>query len=82
MECTFDIEVNEPDGTGTLFRPYVSFRIKQLNPSANCMTDMEIDDQVNMLIAETERLRKKAKKVLKEAQTRHDELLRRRREPS
>lgn len=77
MECKFNIEVEEPKSGDMLFRPYVSFRLEQLNVTPQCMTDKEIDEQVNMLIKEAEALRKKAKKALKVAQTRHDELLRR-----
>jgi hypothetical protein len=82
MECKLDVNVYGPEEKGMLFRPYVLFRIEQLNLTPQCMTDIEIDEQVNMLIRDVEKLRKKAKKALKEALSRHDELLRRKKEGS
>lgn len=75
MECSFEIEVQEPDGTTILFRPYVTFRIHQLNMTPKCMSDEEIDYQVNSLIERVEDLRKEAKKKLKDAISRHDQLI-------
>ena len=75
MECTFDIKVAEPQKNDMLFRPYINFRIKQLNMTPNCMTEMEIDEQIDLLIRDVAKLRKKAKKKLKEAKLRHDKLL-------
>jgi hypothetical protein len=79
MECRFEIKVIEPKKDDVMLRPYVKFRLEQLNLTPNCMTDKEIDYQVDALIKEAEKLRKKAKKSLKDAQTRHDELLERKR---
>ena len=75
MECSFDIKINEPDDSSMLFRPYASFRIRQLNMTPDCQTAGEIDYQINSLIAEVERLRKTAKNKLKAAISRHDDLL-------
>ena len=58
-----------------LFPPYVIFRIRQLNMTPNCMTENEIDEQINALIKNVEELRKKAKKKLKTAKLKHDKLL-------
>ena len=79
MECDYEIEVIEPKNDDMMFRPYVMFRLKQLNLTPKCMTDGEIDYQVDAVIREAEKLRKKAKKSLKDAQKRHDDLLERRR---
>ena len=75
MECTFEIDVREPDTTGMLFRPFVKFRLKQLNMTPECMTDNEIDYQANQLIEKVKKLRKTAKKKLKAAKSRHDKML-------
>ncbi len=75
MECTFDIKVAEPQKNDMLFKPHINFRIKQLNMTPNCMTEMEIDEQIDFLIRDVAKLRKKAKKKLKEAKLRHDKLL-------
>ena len=75
MECTFEIEVAEPKKGEMLFRPYVSFRIKQLNLTPQCMTDREIDEQIDALIRDIKNLGKSAKKKLKNSKARHDKLL-------
>ncbi len=75
MECKFDIEVIEPDKSDILFRPSIKFRIIQLNMAPECMTDGEIDYQVDNLIRDIEKLRLTAKKKLKDAQSRHDKIL-------
>jgi len=72
MECTFEIEVAEPKKGEMLFRPYVRFRIKQLNLTPQCMTDREIDEQIDALIRELKNLGKSAKKKLKDSNARHD----------
>lgn len=36
MECMFEIEVAEPKKVEMMFRPYVNFRIKQLNLTPQC----------------------------------------------
>lgn len=82
MECKLDIRVNEPKAGDIPFRPYVEFRLEQLNLTPHCMTDQEIDWQISMLVAEIEKLRKKAKKALREARDRHDQLFRDRGEVS
>lgn len=74
MECSFDIKVTEPEKNGMLFRPFINFRMVQLNLTPNCMTEREIDEQVDMLVRETERLRKKVKNDLKKAISKHDQL--------
>ncbi len=78
MECNFEIKVNEPKIDDMMFAPYVQFRLVQLNLTLRCMTDREIDSQVDLIIKEAKKLGKKAKKSLKDAQKRHDELLRER----
>lgn len=75
MKCDFDIEVMEPDSSGMLFPPYIKFRIIQLNMSLDCITDGEIDSQIDDLVHDIEILRRTAKKKLKDAQSRHDKIL-------
>lgn len=75
MECTYEIEVAEPKKGEMMFRPYVNFRITQLNLTPECMTDREIDEQIDALIREVKNLGKSAKKKLKDANARHDKLL-------
>ncbi len=78
MECNFEIDVSEPKEGDRMFRPFVNFRLVQLNPTPQCMTDGEIDCQIKALIENVEKLRKKAKKSLKDAMARHDALLEKR----
>ena len=75
MECKFEIDVKEPDATGMLFKPYIKFRIIQLNMTPDCMTDGEIDFQLNELINNVKELGKTAKKKLKTALSRHDKIV-------
>lgn len=75
MECTFEIEVAEPKKGETMFRPYVNFRIKQLNLTPQCMSDREIDEQIDLLIRDVKKLGTAAKRKLKDAIARHDQLL-------
>lgn len=75
MECTFEIDVRKSDTTDMLFRPFVKFRLKQLNITPECMNDDEIDYQANQLIEKVEELRKIAKRKLKAAKSRHDKML-------
>lgn len=76
MECIIHIEVKEPEAYDMLFHPFVTFRFEQLNFTPQCMTELEIDEQVNLLLSEVESLRKKCKKALVDANSRHDKLLR------
>lgn len=75
MVCTFEIEVAEPKKGEMMFRPYVNFRIKQLNLTPECMTDREIDEQIDLLIRDVKKLGTAAKRKLKDAMARHDKLL-------
>lgn len=75
MECTFEIEVAEPKKGEMMFKPYVNFRIKQLNLAPQCLSDREIDEQIDQLMREVKKLGKSAKKKLKDANARHDKLL-------
>lgn len=75
MQCNFEIDVKEPDVSGLLFQPNVRFRLVQLNMTPDCVTDGEIDYQVNELIKHAEKMRKDVKKKLKAAQSRHDKIL-------
>ena len=75
MECKFELDVKEPDASGMLFKPYINFRIIQLNMTPNCMTEDEIDYQANRLIKEVEKLKKEAKKKLNAAQLRHNKIV-------
>lgn len=75
MECEFEIDIKEPDASGMLFKPYIKFRILQLNMTPKCMTEGEIDYQANALIKQVEKLRKEARKKLKAAQSRHDKIV-------
>lgn len=75
MECKFKIEVNEPKSTDVLFKPYVNFRVTQLNMSSICMTDNEIDYQVDELIKQIEDLRVQVKDKLRLAQSNHSKII-------
>ena len=75
MECKFEIISKVPDTRERLFRPYVQFRLIQLNLSSDCFTDGEIDFEINALVKKVEELRKKVKKELRAAQLRHDKLI-------
>lgn len=76
MECELNIEVKEPKKGDYPFPPFVTFRFEQLNATPHCMTELEIDEQLNMLLSEVESLRKKSKKALKDAKNRNDKLFR------
>jgi hypothetical protein len=75
METKFEIEVKEPTASDMLCKPVISFRLIQLNMTPECITEGEIDFQADQLIEKVEKLRKTAKKKLKEAKLRHDKLL-------
>ena len=75
MECILDVKVTEPEKDDRLFRPFINFRIEQPNMIPQCMNEREIDYQIDALNREVEKLRKKAKKDLKKAISRHDQLL-------
>ncbi len=75
MEYKFDIDVKEPDSVDLLFHPSVKFRLKQLNMTPTCMTDNEIDFQINELINLAEKLRNTVKKKLKDAKSRHAKMV-------
>jgi len=75
MEFDSKIKVYEPDDAGPVFRPYVRIKIEQLNMSLKCITEKEIDLEIDCLLKEVERLRKEAKKKLKLAKSRHDEII-------
>ena len=60
MECDFNI--NALDGPSII--PSIQFKLIQLNYSAICFTNSEIDFQVDQLIRNAEMMRKKAKKKL------------------
>ena len=74
MECSKKIEIREPDETSLPFSPILQFRFTQLNLSAECLNEKEIDEQINQLIYHVEKLRNKAKKEFKSAMERHDVL--------
>jgi len=71
MECSFEIEVKEPDTIVMPFPPSVKFRIKQLNMTPSCMSEEDIDFQISALIDNVEKLRKKVKKKLKDAKAKN-----------
>lgn len=73
MECSFEIEVRIPSDQTLSFRPYVTFRTHQLNMTPHRMTETEIDYQIDLLMENVDKLRKQAKKKLKESITRHDQ---------
>ncbi len=75
MECTYEIEVAEPKKEEMPFRPYVIFRIKQLNLTPECTSDREIDEQIDLLLRDVKKLGTAAKRKLKDAMARHDQLL-------
>lgn len=80
MECSFEINVVEPREGDMMFRPYIEFRLIQLNATPKCLNNAEIDFQVKQLHENVEKLRKKAKKGLKDALDRHGALLEKRNE--
>ena len=75
MEVDFGIKINEPKKGETLFHPYVSFKLSMLNGSAQCVDDREIDEQIQYLQVEIEKMAKHAKRKLKAAMKRHDAIL-------
>lgn len=75
MQCKFEIDLKEPDTLDKLFPPYVKFRLIQLNLTPQCMTENEIDYQVDELLKCVEELRRKVKKKLKAAKSRHDKII-------
>ena len=75
MECDHEIFVNCPDEGTIIFRPYVKFRLIQLNMTAECMNDREIDEQISLLMREVKNLQRKAKASLKKAIAKHDALI-------
>jgi hypothetical protein len=74
MECDKIIEIKEPDKNSPPFRPILQFQFKQLNLSAECMNENEIDEQIDQLIYHVEQLRKDAKIKLKNSTKRHDDI--------
>ena len=80
MQIDFGLRVEEPTASGVLDRPWVTFKVRQLNQAPRCMSEQEIDEQVDALIGEVERLRKDAKKQYKAARARHDKYVAERRE--
>lgn len=50
MESDFNIEVIAHGSKRRLFDPFVTFCFRQIQPTANFMTDSEIDFQVDLLI--------------------------------
>jgi len=75
MQCTFEIDLKEPNASDMLFPPYVKFRLIQLNMTPNCLTDAEIDFQADKLLKQVEKLRKEVKKKLRAARSRHDKII-------
>jgi len=75
METKFEFEVKQPTTSDILFKPTISFRLLQLNPTPMCLTDGEIDLQVDQLVAKVEELRRTAKQKLKGAKAQHAKLL-------
>lgn len=75
MQCNYEIDIKEPDTSEMLFPPHVRFRLVQLNMTPDCVSDDEIDYQINALINHAEKMRKEVKKKLKAAKTRHDKIL-------
>ena len=73
MECDKIIEIKEPDKKSSPFRPILQFQFKQLNLSAECMNENEIDEQIDQLIYHVEQLRKEAKIKLNNSIKRHDD---------
>lgn len=74
MQFNDNIQIKEPDTDSLPFRPILQFRFEQLNLSAECMNEDEIDGQVNQLINRVEQLRKDAKKKFKNSIKKHDDL--------
>jgi hypothetical protein len=80
MQCNRDVNVFEPKESDMLFPPYITFRLVQLNDTPHLMSNSEIDSQVGLLIENAKKLGVKAKRKLKDAKARHDNLLERMRE--
>ena len=74
MECRKKIEIKEPDKNSLPFHPTLQFQFEQLNLSAECVNENEIDEQINQLIKHIEQLRKEAKTKLNASIKRHDKL--------
>ncbi|BBO68228.1 hypothetical protein DSCA_21580 [Desulfosarcina alkanivorans] len=62
MQCSFNIEVVEPEPDGMLFQPFVKFRFVQLNDTPELMTAGEIDYQINSMLKKITNLKKTGKK--------------------
>jgi hypothetical protein len=75
MECDPRIKINEADEIETVFPPSIQFQFVQLNPTCQLMNDTAIDNQVDELIKNIEKLRRDAKKKLKLAQSKHNKLI-------
>lgn len=75
MECNYEIEIIGPKAKDKLFKPYVKFRFVQLNTSIDCMTDQEVDNQIDQLIYKIEELRKQVKKKLKSGKLNHKKII-------
>ena len=75
MECSFNIEVNKPTMSDTMFRPTVAFKLVQLNRTPWCTNSKQIDDQIGYLIKEVKKLGKQAKTELTKAISEHDSIL-------
>jgi hypothetical protein len=74
MEFDYEIKVKEPDKNSLPFQPILQFQFKQLNLSAECINENELDEQINQLIDRVEQLRKEAKIKLNNSIKRHDDL--------
>lgn len=77
MECRKKIEIKEPDKNSLPFHPILQFQFEQLNLSAECMNENEIDEQINQLIYHVEQLRNEAKIKLNTSIKKHDKLYKR-----
>ena len=77
LECRKKIEIKEPDENSLPFHPILQFQFEQLNLSAECMNEGEVDEQINQLIDHVEQLRKEAKIKLNTSIKKHNKLYKR-----
>ena len=75
MDCTIEIEINEPKESKEIFPPQISFKIIQVDFSSICLNEEEIDENIDMFIKEIDKKRKVIKNELRKAIKRHDKLL-------
>jgi len=76
----FEIDVFEPTEGDKIFTPHVNFRLVQLTKFYDCRTNFEIEAKIDELIKQATELGKTVKKKLRNANIRHDAILKKMRQ--